>query len=200
MTSNAGHVLFAGAATEAQAAGFAALCDSPDFAATWGLRTVAAGTPRFNPMGYHTGSIWPHDASLTVAGLCRYGEKRRAARLAEGLFAASREVRLRGLPELCCGLDAGEPPRLVSYPSACSTQAWAAGSPFLCLKALIGLDIDMTREGEPVTLADPWLPDGIDRLDIERLPVAAAGRASIRVERTGSERFQSEVALTGDKT
>ncbi|WP_323764761.1 glycogen debranching N-terminal domain-containing protein [Marinovum sp.] len=195
LSSNAGHVLFAGAASNHRADTFAARFDGPDFLVDWGLRTIAAGTLQYNPMGYHTGSIWPHDNSIVAAGLCRYGQKPRAARLLEGLFAASHDVHKRGLPELYCGFDASGIPHLVSYPSACSPQAWAAGSPFLCLKALAGVEIDMTREGDKITLTDPYLPKALDRLVIENIPVGREW-ATVHVERRGEDAFEGHIDLS----
>lgn len=191
LTSNAGHVLFAGAAGPERAAAFARHFDSPDFVVKWGLRTVARGVPRFNPMGYHNGSVWPHDTSLVAAGLCRYGDKQRAARLLSGLFAASHDVPHRRLPELYCGFDAPQIPQLVSYPSACSPQAWAAGSPFLCVKALIGLDLDATQDR--AALDDPHLPEGIDRLEIAGIPFGDHW-IDVRVERAGDGACNAEVS------
>ncbi|MCL3882690.1 glycogen debranching N-terminal domain-containing protein [Marivita sp. GX14005] len=192
LSSNAGHVLFAGATDKDRAARFAAAFDSADFVVRWGMRTIAEGAVQFNPMGYHNGSVWPHDNSLVCAGLCRYGEKRRAARLAEGLFAAAQDLFERGLPELYCGFDAKVMPHLVSYPSACSPQSWAAGSPFLCLKSLIGLQIDATRFEGRITLSDPWLPADLERLVVRDLRIGDDA-ASVTVERLGPERFEARI-------
>jgi glycogen debranching enzyme len=198
LSSNAGHVLFAGAASNHRADTFAARFDDADFLVDWGMRTIAAGTVQFNPMGYHTGSIWPHDNSIVAAGLCRYGQKPRAARLLEGLFAAAHDVERRGLPELYCGFGASGMPHLVSYPSACSPQAWAAGSPFLCLKALIGLEIDMSREGDKISLNDPYLPKDLDRLVIEGLPLGDHA-ATVQVERRAAGGFDGKIEMTAGR-
>ena len=106
----------------------------------WGIRTVSKAAKTYNPMSYHNGSIWPHDNSIIAEGLRRYGRTTELERLSEGLFSvieASEDFRL---PELFCGFRkrALEPP--VPYEVACKPQAWSAGSIFLLLKALFGIE------------------------------------------------------------
>jgi glycogen debranching enzyme len=169
--SNAGHLLFNGLPSPERARRVTRRLLSDDFDCGWGLRTLAAGTTRFNPMSYHNGSVWPHDTSLCVAGMARYGERRGAARLMGDLYRASQHFGLR-MPELLCGFRrrAGEPP--VAYPVTCMPQAWSAGSVFLLLQACLGLSIDAARR--EVRLINPTLPDGMDTLYIDRLEVAGA--------------------------
>jgi len=134
-TSNAGHCLFTGIAEPARARRVAAaLVDEASFSG-WGVRTVATGEARFNPMSYHNGSIWPHDNALIAAGFARYGLKREAAKLFSGLFDASVFFDLHRLPELFCGFRrrAGESPTL--YPVSCAPQAWASAAVFLLLQS-----------------------------------------------------------------
>ena len=169
--SNAGHLLFNGLPTPGRADRVVRRLLSDDFDCGWGLRTLAAGASRFNPMSYHNGSVWPHDTSLCVAGMARYGERRGPARLTGDLFRASQHFGLR-MPELLCGFRrrAGEPP--VAYPVTCMPQAWSAGSVFLLLQACLGLSIDAARR--EVRLVSPTLPDGMDRLCIDRLEVGGS--------------------------
>ena len=97
----------------------------PELFSGWGVRTMAAGEGGYNPLGYHTGTVWPHDNSLIAAGLARYGFREEAARIAIALLEAAEFFRLPaagGLRRL--------PPRRarcfpVEYPTACSPQAWA---------------------------------------------------------------------------
>jgi glycogen debranching enzyme len=139
----------------------------PDSFSGWGIRTVAAGEARYNPLSYHNGSIWPHDNSLIASGLAKYGFKNLAGRIFMGLLDLSSMVDLHRLPELFCGVDRrpGEGPTL--YPVACSPQAWAAAAPFLILQACLGVSIDAERKR--IVFDDPYLPDGIPTLAIKDL-------------------------------
>ena len=125
-----------------------------------------AARPRFNPMSYHNGSIWPHDTAICAAGMARYGERDGVVRLLSGMFEAAVHFDMR-LPELFCGFArrAGEAP--VAYPVACLPQAWASGSVFMLLQACLGLRVDGWR-GE-IHVDRPRLPIGIDRLTIRHL-------------------------------
>jgi glycogen debranching enzyme len=141
-TSNAGQCLFAGLASPEHAWRVAqTLLASASFSG-WGIRTVAASESRYNPMGYHTGSVWPHDNALIAQGLARYGLGEQVLHIWTGLFEAGLYFDLRRMPELFCGFpkDPGEGP--VLYPVACAPQAWAAASVFLLLQACLGLEIN----------------------------------------------------------
>jgi glycogen debranching enzyme len=170
-TTNAGHLLFTGLAAPDRALRVTRRLMSDAFNCGWGLRTLADGQARFNPMSYHNGSVWPHDTSLCVAGMARYGERRGAARLMADLFRASQTFGLR-MPELLCGFQrrAGEPP--IAYPVTCMPQAWSAGSVFLMLQACLGLSIDAARK--EIRVVRPTLPMGMESLSIDRLDVAGA--------------------------
>jgi glycogen debranching enzyme len=169
--SNVGHLLFTGLPSAERADRVSRRLLSADFNSGWGLRTLASGTSRFNPMSYHNGSVWPHDTAICVAGMARYGERRGAARVMGDLYKASRFFGLR-MPELLCGFarHAGEPP--IAYPVTCMPQAWAAGSVFLMLQACLGLSIDAAKR--EVRVLRPTLPPGIDTLSVERLDIAGA--------------------------
>jgi glycogen debranching enzyme len=169
--SNVGHLLFSGLPSAERAACVTRRLLSDDFNSGWGLRTLAAGASRFNPMSYHNGSVWPHDTAICVAGMARYGERRGAARVMGDLYKASRFFGLR-MPELLCGFDRrpGEPP--IAYPVTCMPQAWSAGSVFLMLQACLGLSVDAAKR--EVRVVRPTLPQGIDTLTVERLDVAGA--------------------------
>ena len=115
---------------------------APESFSGWGVRTVAASEGRYNPMGYHTGAVWPHDNALIAQGLARYGLADQALRIWTGLFEAGLYFDLHRMPELFCGFaqDPGEGP--VLYPVACAPQAWAAASVFLLLQACLGLEVN----------------------------------------------------------
>ena len=179
--SNPGHLLFAGMVEPERAAKVADGLMSPDFWSGWGLRTLATGQARYNPMSYHNGSVWPHDTALCAMGLSRYGEREGVARLTAGLFETAAQMHMR-LPELFCGFprSPGEPP--TPYPVACLPQAWAAGSIFMMLQACLGLTID--APSRQVRIADPHLPIGVDRLTVRQLRVADE-RFDLTFERHG---------------
>ena len=171
-TSNPGHCLFTGIASPDRAAAVAATLMSDASFAGWGVRTVAAGAARYNPMSYHNGSIWPHDNALVAAGLARYGFTAAAGRIMSAMFDLSEAVDLHRLPELICGFHrrSGESPTL--YPVACAPQAWAAGAVYLLLQACLGLRIEAAERR--VSFSRAVLPDSIDWLRIVNLSVAGA--------------------------
>ena len=139
VTSNPGHLLWTGAVSAQRAAAVAERLTAPDMFSGWGVRTMSSEMPAYNPLSYHNGSIWPHDNGLFMAGLAKYGEAKRAWRIADALLdAATRDPMMR-LPELFGGFDRRATPDLVRYPVACSPQAWATGTIFLIAQALLGL-------------------------------------------------------------
>ncbi|HET7521490.1 MAG TPA: amylo-alpha-1,6-glucosidase [Candidatus Limnocylindria bacterium] len=172
--SNAGHALFTGIALPERVERLASgLLAAASFSG-WGIRTVAAGEARYNPMSYHNGSIWPHDNSLIGLGLARYGRPADAVRLLSGLFDASRHFELGRMPELFCGFTRREGEGPTRYPVACAPQAWAAGAIFLLLQASLGMEID--APAGCVRFRDPRLPDFMDEVLIGTLRV---GRGSV---------------------
>jgi glycogen debranching enzyme len=171
-TSNAGHCLFAGIATEKHARRVAAtLSDDASFSG-WGIRTVASTESRYNPMSYHNGSVWPHDNSLIAAGFARYELKGSAAMVLAGLMDASIFFDLHRLPELFCGFPRrpGESPTL--YPVACAPQAWASGAAFLLVEAALGLRI--VAPENKVIFSKPFLPPFLPQVSIRDLKVGEA--------------------------
>jgi glycogen debranching enzyme len=170
-SSNAGHCLFAGIAAPEQARRAADTLMGDAMFAGWGVRTIAAGESRYNPMSYHNGSVWPHDNALIAAGLSRYGLTAHASRLMRAILDLSEEVDLHRLPELICGFHRrhGEGPTL--YPVACAPQAWAAGAVYMLLGACLGLHIDATARR--VSFQHPTLPEGIDSVRLADLKVGS---------------------------
>ncbi len=179
-TSNAGQVLFSGIAAPDRAARVAAGLLEPHFFSGWGIRTVAMGEARYNPMSYHNGSIWPHDNALIALGLARYGQKTAIATLCEGLFTAGTYMDLRRLPELFCGFrrQRGHGPTL--YPVACSPQAWASATPFSLLEASLGLQFDPFA-GE-IRLCNPQLPPFLDEVFLRNLQLGTSN-VDLRIRR-----------------
>ena len=173
LTSNPGHALWTGVAAPEHAERVArGLLDEAMYNG-WGIRTVGTGQPRYNPMSYHDGSVWPHDNAIAAAGMTRYGRTAEAMRVFAGLFESSLYFDQHRLPELFCGFPrrAAEGPTL--YPVACSPQAWAAAAPFAMLQACLGLDIDAARA--EVSLRTPRLPDFIQWVRVRHLAVGAHG-------------------------
>lgn len=170
-TSNAGHLLFSGLPAPERARRVAAQLLDGSFNSGWGIRTVATTEPRYNPMSYHNGSVWPHDTALCAAGMAWYGERDGVARLLGEAYAAAVSFEM-SLPELFCGFERhrGEPP--ITYPVACMPQAWASGSVAMLLQACLGLSIDGWRR--EIHVERPRLPAGMERLTIRRLTLGEA--------------------------
>lgn len=166
-TSNAGQLLFTGMVREDRARLVAADLMRPAFFTGWGIRTVAIGEARYNPMSYHNGSIWPHDNALIALGLGRYGLKHSVEQVFKGLFDAASYMDLRRLPELFCGFRR-EPRRGPTlYPVACLPQAWASATPFTLLEAALGLEFDPARS--EIRLRNPRLPAFLNEMILRRL-------------------------------
>jgi glycogen debranching enzyme len=188
-SSNAGHLLFCGLPGAERAARVARSLMSPAFFSGYGLRTTASGEPRYNPMAYHNGSVWPHDTALVALGLARYGYQAEAGRLLRALRDAASHMERYRLPELFCGFPRHRGWGPVAWPVACSPQAWAAAAPFGLLQAALGLDIDARRRR--IRLLRPALPDGLGELTLRDIPLGQA-RASLLVRRRG-ERTVAEL-------
>jgi glycogen debranching enzyme len=179
-TSNAGQVLFTGIAAPERAAGVAKGLLQTNFFSGWGIRTVARGEARYNPMSYHNGSIWPHDNALIALGLSRYDHKHAVETVFEGLFKAATYMDHRRLPELFCGFQRqrGQGPTL--YPVACSPQAWAGAAPFTLLAASLGLQFDPFKN--EIRLCNPRLPVFLDEVILHDLRLGSSS-VDLRVRR-----------------
>jgi glycogen debranching enzyme len=178
--SNPGHLLFVGLPSPDRARRVTDALLSERFDSGWGLRTLATGSARYNPMSYHNGSIWPHDCAVLLAGMARYGERTGVAKILQDMFEASGNFDMR-MPELLCGFSRAphEPP--IAYPVACMPQAWAAGSVFMMLQACLGLDIEAADRS--VYVSAPCLPPSLDRLTIEGVEVGEGRAVDLLVHR-----------------
>lgn len=172
-SSNAGQVLFSGIASSERAGAVALQMLRPSFFSGWGIRTIAREEPRYNPMSYHNGSVWPHDNALIAAGLARYGHKTAVARVFRGLFDAATYMDLRRLPELYCGFQRARGRGPTLYPVACSPQAWAAGAPLMMIQSSLGIEFDPARH--EIMLRNPQLPDFIDEIALRNLRAGELG-------------------------
>ena len=166
-TSNAGQVLFTGIARADRAASVESELLGPSFFSGWGVRTVARGEARYNPMSYHNGSIWPHDNALIALGLARYGSKRGVAQIFTGLFEAATYMELRRLPELFCGFKRQRRRGPTLYPVACAPQAWASATPFSLIQSSLGLEFDPVNM--EIRLRNPWLPAFLGSVTLRNL-------------------------------
>jgi glycogen debranching enzyme len=179
-TSNAGQLLFSGMIRDDRARRVAADLMRPHFFSGWGIRTVALGEARYNPMSYHDGSIWPHDNALIALGLARYGLKHSVAHVFKGLFDAASYMDLRRLPELFCGFRREQRRGPTLYPVACAPQAWASATPFTLLEAALGLEFDVARN--EIRLRNPHLPAFLNEVVLRDLKLGTSS-VDLRIRR-----------------
>ena len=194
-SSNAGHALFTGIALPERAPRVAEQLLSKDGFNGWGVRTIARGEARYNPMSYHNGSIWPHDNAMIAMGLARYDLKHEAARIFQGMFETSLYQDQKRLPELFCGFMRRRQRGPVSYPVACSPQAWAAAAPFAFLAACLGLEID--HERNRVRFRNPILPPFLDGISIFNLKLGGS-RLDLKLQRLEDDVTVSVLRRAGD--
>jgi glycogen debranching enzyme len=162
--SNNGHLLWSGIVDKSKAKAVARHLMGPRLFSGWGVRTLAEGEGRYNPIGYHVGTVWPFDNSFIAWGLRNYGFKDEAAQIAAGILDAAAYF-LGRLPEAFGGYERSQTKYPVQYPTACSPQAWSTGTPLLLLRTMLGL----TPLGDHL-LVDPALPAGIGRLELLEIP------------------------------
>jgi glycogen debranching enzyme len=187
LSSNNGHLLWSGIVDKTKAKAVAANLMGPRLFSGWGIRTLAEGEGRYNPIGYHVGTVWPFDSSFVAWGLQRYGFKNEAAQIAAGILDAAECFQGR-LPEAFGGYARSVTKYPVQYPTACSPQAWSTGAPLLLIRTMLGLE----PLGEHLVI-DPALPPGIGRLELLDIPgrwgrIDAFGRARVQVDERGSRR------------
>jgi glycogen debranching enzyme len=182
LTSNNGHLLWSGIVDKSKAKAVAAHLLGSRLFSGWGVRTLAEGEGRYNPIGYHVGTVWPFDNSFIAWGLRRYGFKREAAQIAEGILAAAEFFDGR-LPEAFGGYPRAMTKYPVQYPTACSPQAWSTGAPLLLLRTMLGLE----PMGDHLVV-DPVLPESIGRMELLDIPgrwgrIDAFGRGRVDTAR-----------------
>ncbi|WDZ85547.1 glycogen debranching N-terminal domain-containing protein [Micromonospora cathayae] len=176
LASNMGHLLWSGIVDESKAAAVARHLLGPRLFSGWGVRTLATDQGRYNPIGYHVGTVWPFDNAFIAWGLWRYGFREEAGRICQAMCDATRFFRGR-LPEAFAGYDRDLTDYPVEYPTACTPQAWSAGTPLLVLRVLLGLE----PQGEHLII-DPAVPAGMGRIELLDIPgrwgrVDALGRS-----------------------
>jgi glycogen debranching enzyme len=164
LTSNNGHLLWSGIVDKSKARRVVEHLMGERLFSGWGIRTMAVGEGRFNPIGYHVGTIWPFDNSFIAWGLRRYGFKDEAAHIAEGILDAAQFFDGR-LPEAFGGYPRAMTWYPVQYPTACSPQAWSTAAPLLLLRTMLGL--------EPLDdhlIVDPAIPASLGQLELLDIP------------------------------
>ena len=176
LSSNIGHLLWSGIVDESRAGLVAQHLLGPRLFSGWGVRTLADDQGRYNPVGYHVGTVWPFDNSIIAWGLWKYGFREEASKICEGILSASRFFDGR-LPEAFAGYERSLTDYPVEYPTACSPQAWSAGTPLLLLRVMLGLE----PQGEHLII-DPAVPEGMGRVELLDIPgrwgsVDALGRS-----------------------
>jgi glycogen debranching enzyme len=194
-SSNAGQVLACGIAAPERAQIVVATLMMPEMFSGWGVRTLSADAPRFNPMSYHNGSIWPHDNAMIALGLARYGLKRGAAAIFEGLFDAAAHMEMMRCPELFCGFPRRRGIAPVLYPVACAPQAWASVVPFALLQANLGLDLCFAKR--EIRFQNPQLPKFLEEIRINDLQLGEAS-VNLRLRRQGATTEVAVVSKKGD--
>ncbi|TDC65763.1 amylo-alpha-1,6-glucosidase [Micromonospora sp. KC207] len=164
LASNMGHLLWSGIVEPERARRVADHLLGPSLFSGWGVRTLSTTNLRYNPIGYHVGTVWPFDNSIIAWGLWRYGLREEAARIADGMITASGYFDGR-LPEAFAGYERSLTDYPVEYPTACSPQGWSAGAPLLLLRTMLGLT------PHPDHLAvDPYLPSSVGRIELLDVP------------------------------
>ncbi len=194
-SSNAGQCLFSGIAYNEHAQSIAVQIMDQAFFSGWGVRTIASGEARYNPMSYHNGSVWPHDNALIASGLARYGFKKEAVQILSGLLDTSLFMDLSRLPELFCGFERMPNEGPTRYPVACMPQAWASGSVFQVLQACLGLSID--GQNSIISFDRPLLPPSLQEVQLQGLSIPS-GTADISLTRHGDDVVVKMIQKKGD--
>ncbi|MGH2685850.1 MAG: amylo-alpha-1,6-glucosidase, partial [Actinomycetota bacterium] len=178
VTSNMGHLLWSGIVPDDRARAVVDHLFGEGMWSGWGVRTMSWDDAAYNPIGYHIGTVWPHDNALISAGLFRYGFREEANRIATAMLKAAEFTEWR-LPEVFAGYSRDEAPFPVRYPTASSPQAWATAAPFLWFRLSLGLDV---LDGQAVI--DPLAPQELGHVGLKGIH-AAGTRWEIEAE--GSE-------------
>jgi len=179
-SSNMGHLLWSGIVLPERVGAVVDQLLSEELWTGWGIRTMASDAAAFNPISYHNGTVWPHDSALAAWGLARHGYVAEARRVGRALIEAAAHFDW-SLPEVFAGYARDETPFPIAYPTAARPQAWAAGTPILLVRVLLGIEPDRERQRLVSTVTDE-LPSWLDGLRIEG--VRAYGRTwTVAVER-----------------
>jgi glycogen debranching enzyme len=194
--SNPGQALWTNIADPDKAAKTAARLMQPDMYSGWGIRTLSERERRYNPVGYHLGTVWPHDNSIIAAGFRRYGLDKTAQLVMKGIFEAATYFPNYRLPELFSGFSRQDYEVPVNYPVACHPQAWAAGAVPFMVETALGLAPDAFENR--LRIVRPSMPDFVHHLELRGLRVGEA-RADLSFDRIAETRIAVEIlSIEGD--
>jgi glycogen debranching enzyme len=154
-----------------------------DMFSGWGIRTLSHNERRYNPIGYHLGTVWPHDNSIIAAGLRRYGFDDQAVRVLESIVGAAQHFEHARLPEVFGGFSQHDFAVPVRYPVACHPQAWAAGSVPFMMSSLLGIRADAYNQR--LRVIRPVLPSFVNELDFRRIKIGDS-QIDLHYERTSN--------------
>jgi glycogen debranching enzyme len=185
--SNPGQCLQMGLLYPEKAKSVAERLRAPDLFSGWGIRTLSSQSPAYNPIGYHTGSVWPHDNSLITMGLRAVGAVEQALEVAQGILDMTIYQPYHRPPELFCGYERTVGHSPIQYPVACSPQAWATGTVFQLLQMMVNLVPD--APSNRLRIVDPALPSNIGQLSFKNLRI---GTTSIDLEFTRERHPEGE--------
>jgi glycogen debranching enzyme len=194
VSSNAGHALWAGIVPRTRARQVVDRLMAPEMFTGWGIRTLSSGEPRYNPLGYHLGTVWPHDNAILAMGFKRYGFEPELNLLATALFEAAQQFDYFRLPELFCGDTRTPQGAPVPYPVACRPQAWSAATIPAILTAILGLSPDAPH-GQ-LYIVKPQLPSWLERVQLRNLRVGT-GTVDLLYERRNRRTQVSVLGSTG---
>jgi glycogen debranching enzyme len=194
-TTNAGHLLWSRVPTPEMARRLSARFLEPDFFSGWGVRTLSASHTVFNPMSYHNGSVWPHDNAILVLGMALNGHARAALPIVHALYEAGVHTAFQRLPELYCGMTRQRGTSPVNYPVSCSPQAWASGSLFMLLQAMLGIYAE--APAHILHIRDPILPDFLSDLTVTGLAIGRS-RVALQFRRHGTRTLANLLGIEGD--
>jgi glycogen debranching enzyme len=169
ITSNPGHCLGLGIFSAEKARSVAERLQAPDLFSGWGVRTLSSASPAYNPMGYHVGSVWPHDNGMIAAGLRSLGFTEQALEIAQGIFDMTTQQPYQCPPELFCGFGRTPTGSPVRYPVACSPQAWATGTVFQLLQIMVNLVPDVPNNC--LRIVQPTLPESVRYMSVKNLKI-----------------------------
>jgi glycogen debranching enzyme len=169
ITSNPGHCLGLDIIDLTKARSVAERLQAPDMFSGWGIRTLSSLSPAYNPMGYHIGSVWPHDNGIIASGLRAIGITEQALEIAKGILDMTIQQPYSRPPELFCGFDRTPEGSPVKYPVACSPQAWATGTIFQLLHVMVNLVPDVCSNDLRVVY--PTLPESVQHLSLQNLKI-----------------------------
>ena len=194
IASNPGHLLWSGIVRPERAEQVVRQLLKPDLWSGWGIRTLSQRNPAYNPFSYQNGSVWPHDNGIIAMGFKRYGFAKEVGMIARDISEAASHFRFHRLPELYAGIRRRSGTFPVQYLGANVPQAWAAGSVFHLIRAILGLDADAHKK---TLYIDPVLPDWLPDITLHQLRVGQA-TVDIRFWREGDVTRHDVLAVTGE--